>query len=366
MMERALFHAARGAGRTTPNPMVGAIVLSSDGVVVGHGWHECAGQPHAEVHALEAAGERARHGTLYVTLEPCAHTGRTGPCTRRIIDAGVARVVGAMQDPDPRVNGRGFAQLRDHGIEVTVGVCESDARRLNEPFVTVKTAGRPLVVLKAATSLDGRVAASPGERTDISSAQANRQTQRLRAAVDAVAVGSETVLVDDPVLTVRDCYRVRPLARVIFDRRLRTPPRARLFSTLSQGPVIIVTEPRVGVGAMESGRRAARPPADERAAALEAAGALLVESQTLTAAVRALLSWDISTLLVEGGPRLQAAFWDARLVDRLHLIVAPVALGPAGVKWLDESTVKLSSLSRLAVEPRGADMWIQADVHRHR
>jgi diaminohydroxyphosphoribosylaminopyrimidine deaminase/5-amino-6-(5-phosphoribosylamino)uracil reductase len=366
MMERALFHAARGAGRTTPNPMVGAVVLSSDGVVVGHGWHERAGQPHAEVHALEAAAGRARHGTLYVTLEPCAHTGRTGPCTRRIIDAGVARVVAAMQDPDPRVSGRGFAELRDHGIEVTVGVGESAARRLNEPFVTVKTAGRPLVVLKAATSLDARVAASPGQRTAISSPQANRQTQRLRGAVDAVAIGSETMLVDDPELTVRDCYRVRPLARVIFDRRLRTPARARLFSTLSQGPVIIMTEPRAGVRATEPGERGAGPPVDERAAALEAAGAILVEAQTLAAGVRALLTWDISTLLVEGGPRLQAAFWDARLVDRLHLIVAPVALGPAGVRWLDESTVKVSSLSRLVAEPRGADIWIQADVHRDR
>jgi diaminohydroxyphosphoribosylaminopyrimidine deaminase/5-amino-6-(5-phosphoribosylamino)uracil reductase len=366
LMERALFHAARGAGRTTPNPMVGAVVLSADGVVVGHGWHERAGAPHAEVHALEAAGERARQGTLYVTLEPCRHTGRTGPCTRRIIEAGVTRVVAAMQDPDPRVSGRGFAELRDHGIRVTVGVCEASAERLNEAFINVKTAGRPMVVLKAATSLDARVASGPGERTLISSPQANRQTQRLRAAVDAVAVGSETVLVDDPVLTVRECYRTRPLARVIFDRRLRTPARARLFSTLAHGPVIIVTEPRARVRALEPGEREAGPPVDERAAALEAAGAILVQAQTLAGAVRALLSWDIATLLVEGGPRLQAAFWHARLVDRLHLIVAPVALGPAGVRWLDEATVKVSSLSRLVAEPRGADIWIQADVHRDR
>lgn len=350
-MRRALLHAARGQGRTTPNPMVGALVVSSDGVVVGHGWHERAGARHAEVAALEAAGAAARGGTLYVTLEPCCHVGRTGPCTRRIIDAGIARVVAAMQDPDPRVSGRGFRQLREAGIEVCEGVCQAEARRLNQAFVTLTEKGRPLVILKAALTLDGCVAAAPGARTAISGDEANRRVQLLRAAVDAVAVGSQTLLVDDPLLTVRSCYRIRPLVRVVFDRRLRTPPSARLFSTLSHGPVIIVT----------------RPGSDDtpRARALEACGATLVAAGSLPDAVAALAARDVSTLLVEGGPTLQRAFVEERLADRVHLLVAQHTLGPEGVRWLDAATLPLAG-AHVAVEPRGSDIWIEADVHWNR
>jgi diaminohydroxyphosphoribosylaminopyrimidine deaminase / 5-amino-6-(5-phosphoribosylamino)uracil reductase len=351
-MRRALFHAARGQGRTTPNPMVGAVVVTADGVVVGQGYHERAGEPHAEVHALDAAGERSRGATLYVTLEPCCHTGRTGPCTRRIIEAGIARVVAAMQDPDRRVAGQGFDQLRAHGIQVDVGLCESEARRLNQAFVSVKALGRPLVLLKAATSLDAQVAAGPGERTSITSREANQKSQVLRATVDAIAVGSETVLVDDPLLTARACRRVRPLARVVFDRRLRTPPTARLFSTLDEGPVIMIT-----TGVQDANAKSA--------AALRRAGAEIVEAPTLEEALRALLRWDISTLLVEGGPVLQGGFAAAGLVDRLHLVVAPHVLGPRGIKWLDVQTFAPSYIAPLAVEPRGVDIWIEADVHRH-
>jgi diaminohydroxyphosphoribosylaminopyrimidine deaminase / 5-amino-6-(5-phosphoribosylamino)uracil reductase len=349
MMERALFHAARGVGRTTPNPMVGAVITAPDGVVLGHGWHERAGEAHAEVNALDEAGPAARGGILYVTLEPCCHVGRTGPCTRRVIDAGVRRVVAAMRDPDPRVAGKGFAELRAAGIEVEVGLCEAAAARLNQPFVVAKTRGRPLVAIKAATSLDARVAARAGERTAITSAAANRRSQALRAAVDAIAIGSETVLVDDPWLTAREHQRIRPLVRVVFDRRLRTPPGARLFSTLEAGPVIIMGAP------------AASP---DRARALEAAGAVVVDAESLAGGVRQLLAWDVSTLLVEGGPSLQEAFWRADLVDRVHMVIAPHALGPGGTKWLDTTVLPSSSLSVVAVEPRGPDVWIEADVHR--
>jgi diaminohydroxyphosphoribosylaminopyrimidine deaminase/5-amino-6-(5-phosphoribosylamino)uracil reductase len=352
MMRRALFHAARGLGRTTPNPMVGAIVVSADGVVRGHGWHARAGEPHAEVHALNDAGETARGGTLYVNLEPCCHVGRTGACTRRIIDAGIARVVVAMQDPDPRVSGRGFAELRAHGIAVDAAVCEAEATRLNAAFVSVTTSGRPLVIVKAATSLDARVAERPGRRTQLTSAAANRKTQLLRAAVDAIAIGSETLLVDDPLLTVRECQRVRPLARVVFDRRLRTPATARVLSTLSEGPVIILTGSKEG-------------PAAPRAATLEAAGAVVLDAATIAQGLHALLAFDVSTLLLEGGPRLQSAFCRARLVDRVHLIIAPRMLGSAGVPWLDAETFSLQSVRRLVAEPRGPDTWIEADVHGH-
>jgi diaminohydroxyphosphoribosylaminopyrimidine deaminase/5-amino-6-(5-phosphoribosylamino)uracil reductase len=352
MMRRALFHAARGAGRTTPNPMVGAVVVSRDGVVVGQGWHQQAGEPHAEVHALDEAGGRATGGTLYVTLEPCCHVGRTGPCTRRVIGSRIARVVAAMTDPDPRVSGRGFAELRTHGIDVECGVEEAQAMRLNEAFRCVGGERRPLMVLKVALSLDGCVAAHRGARTAVSGHAANRRSQWLRAGVDAIAVGSETVLVDDPLLTVRQYQRVRPLVRVVFDRRLRTPPAARLFTSLDAGPVVIVTAP---------GRRDT-----PEGAALASAGATLVEAGTLGEGVAGLVAFDVSTLLVEGGPTLHRALVEAALVDRLHVIVAPHRLGADGIKWIDAEALPPSRLTWIAADSRGVDTWLEADVQRHR
>jgi diaminohydroxyphosphoribosylaminopyrimidine deaminase / 5-amino-6-(5-phosphoribosylamino)uracil reductase len=352
-MQRALFHAARGEGRTTPNPMVGAVVLSNDGVVVGQGWHQRAGEAHAEVHALNEAGERARGGSLFVTLEPCCHAGRTGPCTKRVIAAGIRRVVAAMTDPDPRVSGCGFSELRAAGIDIVTNVGEGQARRLNAAFLSVKQRRRPLVVLKAAASIDARIARR-GERTHLSSPAADRKTHRLRAAVDAIAVGSGTLLVDDPLLTARVCRRVRPLVRVVFDRRLRTPTTAHVFSTLEDGPVIILTS-RL---ALETG--------STRAAELEAAGAIVRAVDDIASGLRALLEWDVSTVLVEGGAALHAALWHANAVDRLHLIVTPTQIGPQGVELFDGYPVARSALSLVSVEPRGSDIWIEADVHRNR
>ena len=222
-MERALLLAGRARGQTTPNPLVGAVVVTPDGVVAGTGYHARAGEPHAEVHALREAGGAARGATLYCTLEPCSHTGRTPPCVDRILESGVARVVAAVGDPNPRVSGRGFLRLREAGVRVEVGEGEAAARRLNRPFFSAMRRGRPYVIVKAVTSLDGRVAAGPGAPTRLSSPATDRRTHALRAEVDAIAIGSGTVLVDDPLLTARGVYRSRPLARVIFDRRLRTP-----------------------------------------------------------------------------------------------------------------------------------------------
>jgi diaminohydroxyphosphoribosylaminopyrimidine deaminase/5-amino-6-(5-phosphoribosylamino)uracil reductase len=354
-MRRALFQARRAEGVTTPNPMVGAVVVTADGVVVGQGRHPRAGEPHAEVWALEDAGERARGATLYVTLEPCCHHGRTGPCTRRIIDAGIARVVVAMTDPNPLVRGKGVAQLREYGIAVEVGLLGDEAARLIRAFTIVQTTGRPMVIVKAATSLDAKMAAAPGVRTPLTSAEANRRTQRLRGAVDAVAVGSGTVLADDPRLTARDCYRRRPLVRVVFDRRLRTPPTARLFSTLDAGPVIIITT----AGALDRDQ--------ERGRALEAAGANLVAGTGDVATdIRALLAWDISTVLLEGGGELHAAAWRAGIVDRLIVIVAPTVLGEQGARFFNGLPVPMSQLMPVRVETLGPDAWMEADVHGHR
>ena len=354
-MRRALFHAGRSEGVTTPNPMVGAVIVSPDGIVVGQGRHPRAGEPHAEVFALEDAGDRARGATMYVNLEPCCHTGRTGPCTKRIIAAGIKRVVTAMADPNPQVAGKGIAELRANGIDVEVGLLGDAAKRLNQGFSLAHTEGRPLVIAKAAMSLDARIAAAPGVRTQLTSAEANRRTQRLRAGVDAIGVGSGTLLADDPILTVRDCYRPRPLARVVFDRRLRTPATARVFSTLDAGPVIIMTT------------AAAPSRYPERAHDLKAAGATLVDgSGDLRRDLGLLLPFEILTLLLEGGAALHAAAWQARVIDRLHMIVAPTSVGEGGVKVFDGIDISLSELIPVKVEMLGPDAWMEADVHGHR
>ena len=351
-MRRALYHARLGLGRTTPNPVVGACVVSREGVVVGQGAHERAGEPHAEVHALDEAGADARGATLYCTLEPCAHTGRTGPCAVRIIEAGIARVVAAMEDPFPLVRGRGFALLRDHGVQVEIGLEREAAVRLNQPFLTAVREGRPFVILKAAVSRDGRIAASVGARTPLTSREALRHAQYVRAQVDAIGVGSETVIVDDPFLTAREVYRERPLARVVFDRRLRTPPDARLFSTLAAGPVIVLTQ----TGA----------PNHDRASALERAGATVVAigEEGIAAALTTLPRLGIQSLVLEGGAALHGAAWDADVVDYVQVYEAPVTLGAQGVPMLGGRTFSTTSLFDRTVTALGPDVLTEGYVHR--
>ncbi|MCC7415999.1 MAG: bifunctional diaminohydroxyphosphoribosylaminopyrimidine deaminase/5-amino-6-(5-phosphoribosylamino)uracil reductase RibD [Acidobacteria bacterium] len=350
-MDRALFLAARGRGRTSPNPLVGAVVVAPDGVVVGQGAHERAGGPHAEVRALDAAGGRACGATLYCTLEPCCHVGRTGPCVERIVDAGIAKVVAAVEDPNPLVSGRGFRYLRSRGVAVEVGLGAAAASAINQPFFTLVRAGRPFVTLKAATSLDGCIAARAGVRTSLTSAEADRHAQRARAGVDAIGIGSGTVLADDPLLTVRGAYREQPLTRVIFDRRLRTPPAARVLSTAAAGPVIIIT----CAGAASA--RARR--------ALEAAGARVevAADASLGAALRLLGASGIGSLLLEGGAVLHAAAWDEGLVDYVRLYVTPRTLGPGGVRLFDGRRFRSGRLLNLRVEPVGVDALIEGYVH---
>ena len=353
-MRRALQLAQRGLGRTSPNPVVGACVVSDAGVVLGQGAHERAGEPHAEVHALDEAGDEARGATMYCTLEPCAHIGRTGPCVDRIITAGIRRVVAAMEDPYPLVNGRGFAKLREHGIRVDVGIGRPAATRLNQPFLTTIRSGRPFVILKAATSLDGHITAAAGTRTVITSAQALRHAQYTRALVDAIAVGSETILIDDPLLTVRDVFRERPLTRVIFDRRLRTPLDARLLHTLDAGPVIVVTSADV----MNS--------EPDRAKRLRDAGVTLlpIAHGGMTAALRELAAFEIQSVLLEGGATVHAAAWDSEVVDFVQMYVAPSPLGPAGVPLLDGRRFSSAALYNRRVELLGPDVLIEGYVHR--
>lgn len=349
-MERALLHAGRGRGRTSPNPVVGALVVS-DGVVVASGYHERAGEAHAEVRALDAAGPRARGATLYATLEPCCHTGRTGPCTERIVDAGIRRVVAAVRDPNPRVAGGGFAALRARGVEVVDGVMEEEAARANQPFFTWTREGRPLVTMKIALSRDGRVAAGRGVRTPITGPVSDRQVHRDRAETDAIGIGVGSVLTDDPLLTARGAWRERPLTRVVFDRSLRTPPTARLFSTLAAGPVIVCTLANAVDG--------------EAAAGLRGAGAQVegIRGNFLPEALRRLGELGVTSIILEGGPALHGSAWRERLVDRVQLYIGQRVLGVDGVPWLDGATFSLRALSRVGTRWLGGDLLIEGDVH---
>jgi diaminohydroxyphosphoribosylaminopyrimidine deaminase/5-amino-6-(5-phosphoribosylamino)uracil reductase len=353
-MRKALALAERGRGRTSPNPMVGALVVDPEGVIVGRGAHEFIGGPHAEVHALADAADRARGATLYCTLEPCTHVGRTGPCAPRVATAGITRVVVANEDPNP-IAGGGNGFLRARGIEVTSWVLAEQEATLNVAFVSMVRHHRPFITVKVAISADGMVSAGQGVRTRLTGAKANRYVHRERAEVDAVAVGSGTVLADDPLLTARVAYRQRPLTRVVYDSRLRTPPTARLFSTLAEGPVIIVT----------NAQSLAADPA--RRAALENAGATIqvIDSRrALGASVAALAADGTSSVIVEGGPVLHRAFWDADLVDRVQILVAPRAIGGDGVPWLGETIRNSSRVTWQDARQLGDDILLEGYVHR--
>lgn len=359
-MARALALAERGRGRTSPNPMVGAVVVDAEGVVVGRGSHEFAGGPHAEVYALNDAGERARGATLYCTLEPCCHTGRTGPCAPRVVDAGIRRAVVAVEDPNPLVAGRGIAHLRARAVEVTLGVRGEESAALNRPFFSVMRRRRPFVTAKVALSLDACVAAGAGIRTPLTGELANRRVHRERAEVDAIAVGSGTVLADDPQLTARGVYRIRPLVRVIFDGRLRTPPHARVLSTLDAGPVIIVTS---------ASAVASQPSRAER---LRDAGARLQvhdgrsgSRPSIAAALDRLALDGITSVVLEGGPCVHRAAWDEGVVDRIQIFVTSRSVGASGLPWMPYDTFRLSDLADLRVEPVGNDVLIEGLTVNH-
>ncbi len=346
-MQRALFLAERGSGTTTPNPIVGAVVVSADGIVVGQGAHRVAGGPHAEVFALEAAGRHARGGTLYCTLEPCCHTGRTGPCAERIADAGIARVVAALEDPDPRVAGGGFKWLRARDVLVETDVERDGAARQNAPYLTWIQRHRPHVTMKVAVSADG-CAGLIDRSVRLTGPAMDRAMHRERAAVDAIAVGSSTVLLDDPQLTPRWVFKQRPLARVVFDRRCRVTPAARLFQTLDTGPVIMFVS--------------ATSAASQNADALRAAGATVVsvpEDDAVGSALGMLAKRNVQSLLVEGGPTLHRAMWDADVVDRVQLIETAGHLG-GGVRAFVPSIAGEPAVRRAY----GTDMLMEWDVHR--
>lgn len=313
-MRRALALAERGWGQTAPNPMVGAVVVHN-GAAVGRGFHATFGGPHAEVMALAQAGDRARGATLYVTLEPCNHHGKTPPCVDALIGAGVARVVAAVRDPGRESSG-GAERLRAAGIDVAFGVDEGAARELNEPFFFAASgAQRPWVTLKLALSLDGAIAAAPGTAQSprwLTGELARKYVHRLRAQSDAIAVGIGTALADDPLLTVRSGRRPRvaPL-RVVFDRAARLPLTSRLAKTARRVPALVMAAGADGATAR----------------ALEAKGVLVEAAPDIVRSLEALHRRGVRSLLVEGGATLAGALLAAKVVDRLVIFQAPVILG---------------------------------------
>lgn len=315
-MQKALELAARGAGMTAPNPAVGC-VLVKDGRIIASGWHRKAGSDHAEVAALRQAGESARGCTAYVTLEPCNHTGRTGPCTEALIEAGVQEVVFALPDPCP-VAGGGAARLRAAGVRVRSHVCHEEAAELNRAWIHALRYRRPHVTGKAAMTLDGRIATSGGESRWITSPESRKKAHRFRQSVNAVLVGAQTVLEDNPSLSARTADGVfRPL-RVVLDSSGRTPPESKVYDPAGEGAMIVTTDrtPRDRLDAYTNAG------VDTRIVSADARG-----KPCLQETLAILHAREKTALLVEGGGKVLGSFFDADLLDEIHLYIAPCIFG---------------------------------------
>jgi diaminohydroxyphosphoribosylaminopyrimidine deaminase/5-amino-6-(5-phosphoribosylamino)uracil reductase len=323
-MRLALQEAKKGMGRTSPNPCVGAVVVKNN-KVAGRGYHKKAGTPHAEIHALQAAGRKAKDATLYVTLEPCNHTGRTPPCVEAVLRAGISRVVIGMLDPNPGVAGGGARYLSSHGLTVSSGILEMECREINLPFIKHSTTGNPWVIMKAGMSIDGRIAALPGQSTRITGKQSWRRVHVLRNQVDAILVGINTALTDDPSLAARlhGSAGGRDPLRVVLDAELRLPAAATMLQQDSAAQTWIFCT-----------RGADR----KRRSRLAAAGAVIKTvplacrgELDLKALLAVLGQAGITSLLVEGGSRVHGSFLESGLVDQLLLFVAPTFIGGQGV-----------------------------------
>ncbi|MSO74084.1 MAG: bifunctional diaminohydroxyphosphoribosylaminopyrimidine deaminase/5-amino-6-(5-phosphoribosylamino)uracil reductase RibD [Alphaproteobacteria bacterium] len=351
-MASALALARRGLGRVAPNPAVGC-VLVKDGRVIGRGWTQDGGRPHAETEALRRAGQAARGATAYVTLEPCAHQGKTDPCVEALIDAGIKRAVIALEDPDPRVHGRGLAKLKEAGIEVVLGVGRDAAATLNQGFFLKVEKGRPLFTLKLATTLDGRIATHKGESHWITGEQARRRVHLLRAEHDAVLVGALTALVDNPMLTCRlpGLERATPL-RIVLDGRMRLPLTHDLVSSAKSTATLLVTLPHAEHHRVEAYQEAG---VDVIAVEPDKGG----RPNALTLA-KLLGKRGLTRVLIEGGATVAAAFLQAGLIDRLEWFRAATLIGgdgvpataPFGVDHLADAPV----FSRTGVIDLGADV----------
>ena len=355
-MREALRLAAYGRGRTSPNPMVGAILVR-DGRIVGAGWHRKAGTEHAEIHALRMAGELARGATLYVTLEPCSHTGRTGPCAKAVIEEGVRRVVAAMEDPNPLVSGRGFQMLREAGVEVDCGLLEPEARQLNEAFLTWVTKKRPFVTLKMAMTLDGKTATADGESKWITGEEARLYGHFLRDENDAILVGIGTVIADRPSLTTRlpEGNGKNPL-RIILDSKARTPLDAPVLHDGAASVLIATTEaaPKENVDRL-------------RGLGAEVLIAGAGPTVDLPLLLQSLGERKICSLLVEGGSTIHFSFLREKLADKIYAFIAPLlvggkcatsAVGGEGFSRLADA----ARLTNIKTEIIGADLCVSGYI----
>lgn len=365
-MGLALSLAEEARGRTSPNPMVGAVIVR-DGQIMGSGYHRKAGTPHAEIHAIADAGARAKGATIYVSLEPCSHYGRTGPCTQAIIEAGLSHVIMAMIDPDPRVSGRGKATLEAHGIRVQTGTLESQARKLNEAYIKYVITGRPFVILKTAMSLDGKIATAAGQSQWITSEDSRRMVHQIRDEVDAILVGIGTVISDDPSLTTRLEVSSDPFSpkgnsmedggqdaiRIILDSRARIPLKSRVLNLDSPAPTIVAVTSQAP---------------QERVAKLEQrAEVLIIPEQNgrvdLQALMEKLGQMQITSVLLEGGAEVNASALKAGIVDKVMVFIAPKLIGGsgspgpiggAGIDDLSESVL----LTDISVDRVGEDILV--------
>lgn len=353
-MARALALAERGRGRVEPNPLVGAVVVAGVSIV-GEGWHQVYGGPHAEIHALDAAGAAARGATLYVTLEPCCHQGQTPPCTDAVLRSGIARVVAAMTDPNPLVAGHGVAVLRGARLTVDVGLAEAEARRLNAPYRKLRATGRPYVHCKWAMTLDGRIATASRQSRWISGAESRARGHALRGRMDAVVVGIGTVLADDPLLTARPAGPRTP-ARIVLDTHARLPIDCQLVHTAGDAPVLVAVGEAAPADHLDQLRRLGcqtlalpcRPGGIAVAALLDVLGGR-----------------GMTNILVEGGAAVLGSFFDAGEADEVHVFAAPIVVGGAvalapvggrGAAALSEGWRPTGSES----EQLGADLYVRS------
>jgi diaminohydroxyphosphoribosylaminopyrimidine deaminase/5-amino-6-(5-phosphoribosylamino)uracil reductase len=362
-MLRALELAERGRGFVEPNPMVGCVIVR-DGTVVGEGFHARFGGPHAEVAALEAAGANVRGSTLYVTLEPCCHQGKTPPCTKAVIAAGIRRVIVAMQDPFAEVSGKGLAELKDAGIDVEVGLHEDLARRLNAPYVKLLSTGKPWVIAKWAMTLDGKIATRSGYSKWISGSAAREVVQQLRSRVDAILIGRRTAEMDDPLLTARPekGTPARIAKRVIVSSQARMSPGSQLIKTAKETPVLLACGP-------ESDKNDIRR-LTARGVEVHRFSATTRYERTLDLLER-LGSLKMTNILVEGGSQLFGTLLDARQIDEVHVFIAPKLFGgekapsPIGGAGIGDVSAALQ-LENTKIQTLGEDVYIHGYLQNQR
>jgi diaminohydroxyphosphoribosylaminopyrimidine deaminase / 5-amino-6-(5-phosphoribosylamino)uracil reductase len=358
MMQRALELAAQGTGLVSPGPLVGCVIGDDRQQIIGEGFYAYDDVKHAETIALEHAGERARGATAYISLEPHAHQGRTPPCTDALLKAGIRRVVAPIEDPNPKVSGRGFTHLRDAGIEVSTGLLAEEATRLNEAYIHFMRTGRPFVHLKMAVSLDGKVATATGDSRWITGEVARARVHELRHQSDAIMVGGRTARTDDPLLTDRSGKkRRRPIVRVVIEQFLRVSPESRLAQTSNEAPVIVF---------------ASGEAKEDSLTALQSHGVEVVAGGSvldLKSILNELGARSIQSVLVEGGPSLAALLLESDLVDKVTFFVAPMLIGgqdaPSAIAGAGaESIADTMRLQDIEVRPHGDDVEITGYPNR--